>query len=126
MMGKQRGDKADPAPEEAVLKYKTTRKDEDGPSKDRFQPDFSEKRPETSQWNIRLAEVFQNDYVQKGQPVGEVKDVTKYFLTYLGTLQSTRRKMTTNATTGTGSVHDNASRRNRIEKRKRSVRSTPI
>jgi hypothetical protein len=34
MMGRKRGDKVKPAPEEAILKYKSTRKEEDGPSKD--------------------------------------------------------------------------------------------
>ncbi len=126
MMGRKRGDKVKPAPEEAVLKYKSTHKEEDGPSKDRFQPDFSERCPENSLWNLCLANIFENDYVTKGHPIHQVKDVSKYFLTYLRSLQSTHRKMVTTATTGSGTVHKEGSRRNRIEKHRKSVRLGPL
>jgi hypothetical protein len=126
MMGRKHGDKVKPAPEEDVLKYKSTHKEEDGPSKDRFQPDFSESCPENSPWNLCLANIFENDYVAKGHPILQVKDVSKHFLTYLRSLKSTHRKMATTATTGSGTVHEEGSRRNRIEKRRKSVSLGPL
>jgi hypothetical protein len=83
MMGRTHSNKVDPALEETVLKYKSTRKNEDGPSKDLFQPDFSEKLSEKSPWNICLAEIFVTDYTKCGLPFGELKNVSNYFLTYL-------------------------------------------
>lgn len=124
MMGRTRNDKAEPAPKEAIDKYKSTGKEEDGPSKDRFQADFSEARPEKSPWNIRLTEIFVDDYVQGGCPVGQlgVKDISNYFLTYLRSLRTTYRNRTTASSTGRGTVQDDVSKRNRIDKRKVSVR----
>jgi hypothetical protein len=108
MMGRKRGNKVKPAPEEAVLKYSSTCKEEDRPSKDQFQPDFLERCPENSLWNLSLATIFENDYVKKGQPISQVKDVSKCFLTYLQSLQSTHRKMATTAATGSGTVYEEA------------------
>jgi hypothetical protein len=126
MMGRKSTDKVEPAPEEAVLKYKSTGKDEDGPSRTQFKPDFSKTRTEESPWNLRLAEIFENDYVHSGQPFTQVKDVSKYFLAYLWSLQATNRKMTTTATDGSGNAHEEGLRRNRIKQRKKSVRPSPL
>jgi len=126
MMRRTRGTEVEPAPEAAVLYFKHTGKAEDGPSVDEFQPDFSEKCPEKSLWNHRLAEVFTNDYVQKGLPVNEVKEVSRYFMTYLRSLQGTHQKRSTAAPSGRGTVHDEVQRRQRIEERKKTVRSTPL
>jgi hypothetical protein len=115
----------EPAPQEDILKYKSTLNNEDGPSRDRFQADFSEIRPENSPWNRRLAEVFVDDYLQKGQAFSEVKDLPRYFMTYLRTLQSARRKKTTTTASGT-TTYEQASQRNRVEKRKHTVRLTPL
>jgi hypothetical protein len=123
MMGRTRNDKIEPAPEEAVLKYKHTGKDEDGPSMDPFRADFSERHPGDSPWNIRLAEIFLNDYTQKGHPFRNLKEVSDYFFTYLQSLQRTHRKMATTAPSGTGTVHEEHSRRNRIHQRKKTVRA---
>jgi hypothetical protein len=127
MMGRTRNDHAEPAPKEAINKYKSTGKDEDGPSKDRFQADFSEARPGKSPWNIRLAEIFVDDYVQESGRVGQlgVKEISDYFLTYLGSLRANFRNRTTANSTGRGTVHDDALKRVRIDKRRISVRSSP-
>jgi hypothetical protein len=122
MMGRTRSDQVQPALEETVLKYKSTGKNEDGPSEDLFRPDFSEKLPEKSPWNIRLAEIFVTDYTKRGLPFGELKDVSNYFLTYLRSLQTACRKTATTATSGNGTVHEEDSRRSRIRKRKKTVR----
>lgn len=122
-MGRTRhSDKIDLAPKETVLKYKHTGKEEDGPSMDLFRPDFSEGLPENSLWNIRLAEIFANDYARNGLPFSQFRDVSKYFLAYLRTLKTAYGKMTTSATSGKGTVYEEASRYNRIRKRKISVR----
>jgi len=126
MMGRNRSIEAEPAPEATVLHFKHTGKVEDGPSVDRFQPDFSEKHPERSLWNLRLVEVFTNDYVQKGLPVNEVKEVSRYFMTYLRSLQDTHRRKSTTASSGRGTVHDEVQRHRRIEERKKTVRSAPL
>jgi hypothetical protein len=122
MMGRTHGEKIEPASEEAVLRYKRTGKDEDGPSIDIFRADFSEKCPQNSLWNIRLAEIFVNDYTQKGQPFRQLKELSDYFFTYLRTLKGTHRRMTT-ATLGGGTAHEEYSRRSRILQRKKTVRS---
>jgi hypothetical protein len=114
------------AHKEAINKYNSTRNVEDGPSKDQFQPDFSETRAEKSLWNIRLSEIFENDYVQKHLPVIEVKDVAKYFLKYLQSLQTSHRKMTSATDTTGGTVYKESLKRTRINKRKRTVRSSPL
>ncbi|KAI0288346.1 hypothetical protein BC826DRAFT_1107756 [Russula brevipes] len=116
MMGMARGSHVppEPAPQEDILKHKSTLNNEDGPSKDKFRADFSETHPENSLWNRRLAEVFVDDYLQKGLPFGEVKDLPSYFMTYLQTLQLTRRRRTST----TASMEEQASQRNRVEKRK--------
>ena len=126
MMGKTRSIEVKPAPEAAVLHFKHTGKVEDGPSVDRFQPDFSEKRPDKSPWNLRLAEVFTNDYVQKGLPIDEVKVVSQYFMRYIWSLQDAHRQASTTAPSGRGTVRDEVQRRRRIEERKKTVRSTPL
>lgn len=122
-MGRTRNDKPKAAHEDTINKYKTTRKTEDGPSKDHFQPDFSETRAEKSLWNIRLSVIFENDYVQEHLPVVEVKDVAKYFLAYLQSLQTSHRKMTTATNITGGTAYEEVSKRKRIEKRKKNVRS---
>jgi len=121
-MGRTRSDQVQPTLEETVLKYKSTGKNEDGPSKDLFRPDFSEKLSEKSPWNIRLAEIFVTDYTKCGLPFGELKDVSNYFLTYLQSLQTARRKMATTATSRNRTVHKKDSRHSRIWKRKKTVR----
>lgn len=123
-MGRSRSDKPEPAHEEAINKYKSSGNVEDGPSKNQFQPDFSETSAEKSLWNIRLSEIFENDYVQKHLPVVEVKDVAKFFLTYLQSLQASHRKMTTATNTTRGTAYNEASKGIRIEKRKQNVRSS--
>jgi hypothetical protein len=55
LIGRTPGNEVEPAPEVAVLKYKSTGKNEDGPSMNLFQADFSEGPPEKSPWNIHLA-----------------------------------------------------------------------
>lgn len=87
-MRRAQNDKSEPANEEAINRYKSTGNVEDGPSKNQFQSDFSESRAEKSLWNIHLLEIFENNYVQNYLPVVEVKDVAKYFLTYLQLLQT--------------------------------------
>jgi hypothetical protein len=99
---------------------------EDGPSKDLFQPDFSETCAEKSLWNICLLEIFENDYVQKHLPIVKVKDVAKYFLTYLQSLQTSHRKMTTATNIAGGMAYKEASKRIRIEKCKKSVRLSSL
>ena len=125
-MGRTSGTEVKPAPEAAVLHFKHTGKVEDGPSVDRFQPDFSEKRPTISPWNLRLVEVFTNDYVQKGLPVSEVKAVSQYFMEHLSSLQDMHRKKSTAASSGRGTAYDDVKRRRRIEERKKTVKSTPL
>ena len=100
MMGRSHHDKVESAPEEAVLKYKHTGNNEDGPSVGLFQPDFSGGAPEKSPWNIRLAEVFADDYTKRGLPFSQLKDVSNYFLTYLRSLQTSRRRMATTSESG--------------------------
>ena len=122
LMGRTHKDKVEPVPEEIVLKYKRTGQDEHGPSMDLFQPDFLETCAAKSPWNTRLAAIFVNDYTKCWLPFHELKDVSDYFLTYLQSLQTVHRKATTPATSGKGTVNDEASRRDRVSKRKRSVR----
>jgi len=125
-MGRTRGTEVEPAPEAAVLHFKQTEKVEDGPSVDRFQPDFSENRPERSLWNIRLVEVFTNDYVQKGLPVNEVKEVSRFFMEHLTSLRVEHERKSRTAASGRGTADDEFQRRRRIEERKKTVRSTPF
>lgn len=125
-MGRTRNDKPEPAHEEAINRYKNTGNVEDGPSKDQFQPDFSETRVEKSPWNIRLSEIFENDYVQERLPIVEVKDVAKYFLAYLRSLQTTYRKTTTATNIAGGTAYEEHSKRRRVEKRKQNVRLSPL
>jgi hypothetical protein len=113
MMGRTHGKKIEPTPEEAVLRYKHTGKDEDGPSMDIFQANFSKKCSQNSLWNICLAEIFVNDYTQKGQPFCQLKELSNYFFTYLRTLKGTHWRMTT-ATLGGGTAHEEYSRQSRI------------
>ena len=126
MMRRARNDKPEPANEEAINRYKSTGNVEDGPSENQFQPDFSESRAEKSLWNIRLSEIFENDYVQNHLPVVEVKDVAKYFLTYLQSLQTSHRKMTTGTNITGGTTYEEVSKRKRREKRKQNVRLNPF
>ncbi len=125
-MGRTRGVEVEPTPEAAVLHFKLTGKVEDGPSADQFQPDFSEKGPEKSLWNHCLVKVFMNDYVQKGLPVNEVKEVSQYFMSHLKSLQDTYQKKSTTAPSGRGTVHDDVQRWRRIEECKKTVKSTPL
>ena len=125
-MGRSRGVEVEPAPEAAVLHFKHTGKVEDGPSVDQFQPDFSEKCPEKSLWNLRLAEVFTNDYVKNGLLVEEVKELSQYFMRYLMSMQSTHQKKSTATSSDRETVHDEEQRHQRIEECKKTVRSTPL
>ncbi len=109
----------EPASTEVILSYKSTLKEEDGPSMDHFQADFSEKYPGRSAWNRRLCDIFVEDYVKKGLPIMEVKKLPDFFMTYLETLRNAHRKMT--ATAERAQAYQDASRRNRIEKRKKTV-----
>ncbi len=123
MMGRSHRDEVESVPEEAVLKYKRTGNNEDGPSVDLFRADFSGGAPEKSPWNICLAEIFADDYTKRGLPFNQLKDVSNYFLTYLRSLQTARRMMATPATSESGkpTAHEEDSRRNRIRKRKKTV-----
>lgn len=125
-MGRTNGVDVEPVPEAAVLRFKHTEKAEDGPSAAQFQPDFSEKNPEKSLWNRRLVEVFTNDYIQNGLPLNEVKEVPRFFMSYLKSLQDTHRKKSTTAPSGRGTVRDDVQKRRRIEERKKTVESTPF
>jgi len=87
----------EPASTEAILNYKSTLKDEDGPSLDQFQADFSEKSPDHSTWNRQLCDIFVEDYVKKGLPISEVKKLPDFFMMYLESLQSASQKMTATA-----------------------------
>jgi len=121
LIERNRSDKVEPAPNEAVLKYKCTGQDEDGPSVDAFQADFSKRLLEKSPWNIRLALIFATDYTKQGLPFNQLKDISDYFFRYLQTLQTAHRMM---ARTGTsrGTAHKESSRHNRIQKQKKSMR----
>src|SRR6266404_2869078 len=121
MMGRTCGTKDPPksASEETVVKYQNTCEDEDGPSKDRFQPDLYTRHPENSPWNARLFEIFMVDYFQKGLPVCKVKNLSKYFMTYLKSLQVSQRKM--KATIGEVTIYEAASHRNRVDQHKKTV-----
>ena len=125
MMGRHHHTNLPPelAPEEAVLKYRKTRNDKDGPSKDQFWPDFSTERPANNPWNNRLFEIFLGDFSQNHQDVN-VKDVSSYFWTYLQTLRTARRNMM--KTTQGRTAYEAASQRSRIDKRKKTVRLTPF
>src|SRR6267142_1417392 len=118
MMGRNRSIEAEPTPEATVLHFKHAGKVKDGPSVDRFQPDFSEKHPERSLWNLCLVEVFTNNYVQKGLLVNKVKEVSWYFMTYLRSLQDMHQRKSTTASSGRLTVHDEVQRHQRIEERK--------
>jgi hypothetical protein len=122
MMGRTRGKKVELAPKETVFKYKQTGEEEDGPSKDLFRPDFSDVFPESNSWNIRLAEIFADDYTKNNLPFSQLRDVSKYFLEYLRSLKSAHSMMTTNATSGEETLHEKASRNNRMRNRKITVR----
>jgi hypothetical protein len=122
MMGRTGSDGVEAALEETILNYKRTGKDEDGPSLDLFRADLSGGRPEKSPWNIRLAEIFTDDYTKKKLPFRQLKEVTDFFLTYILSLQSAHRKMTRASTSGRGTVHESVSKNNRIRGRKKSVR----
>jgi hypothetical protein len=125
MMGVTRNNKTKPAPKEAIDKYISSGKEEDGPSKDRFVADFSQASPKNSPWNVRLAEIFVNDYLQKGHPFRQLKDISDFFYTYLHSLRANYRNRTTVNSTGRGTVNDDRSKRSRIEQRKKSVTSSP-
>ena len=121
-MGRTDKDSVEAAPEETVLNYKRTGKDEDGPSLDLFRADLSRGRPEKSPWNIRLAEIFADNYTKSKLPFRQLKEVTDFFLTYVQTLKTAHRKKTSTSTSGRGSVYKDNSRNNRIRQRKISVR----
>jgi hypothetical protein len=120
LMGRRSTDAPpEPASTEAVLKYKYTLKEEDGPSMDHFQADFSEKSLERSAWNRHLCDIFVDDYVKKGLPISEVKKLPNFFMTYLETLQDANRKAT--ATAEQAQAYEAGKQRNRIAKRKKTV-----
>ncbi|KAN0128841.1 hypothetical protein V8E53_013339 [Lactarius tabidus] len=79
------------APEEAVLKCNRTHDDKDGPSKDQFRADLFTTPCAKSTWNLCLFQIFLGDYVQRGP--SDMKDLSRYFMTYLQTLQISRCKM---------------------------------
>jgi hypothetical protein len=122
MMGRTPSNNVEPTPNEAVLKYKCTGKDEDGPSVALFRADFSKRFPEKSTWNICLAEVFVVKYTRNSLPFDQLKDVFNYFMTYLRSLKATHRNMAANSMSGSGMVHEEKSRRDRIWKCKKTVR----
>jgi hypothetical protein len=109
----------EPVSMEAILKYKSTLKAEDGPSIGHFKVDFSENSPERSPWNHQLCDIFVDDYVKRGLPISEVKSLSVFFMTYLATLQAANRKAT--ATAEQAQAYKASSQRNRIEKRKNTV-----
>ena len=125
-MGVTRNNKTEPAPKEAIDKYISSGKEEDGPSKDRFVADFSQASPKNSPWNVRLAEIFVNDYLQNGHPFRQLKDISDFFYTYLHSLRTNYRNRTTVNSTGRGTVNDDHSKRSRIEQRKKSVTSSSL
>jgi len=90
---------------------------------DLFRADFSGGAPEKSPWNICLAEIFADNYMKRGLPFSQLKDVSNYFLTYLRSLQTVRQRMATPATSKSRkpTAHEEDSRRNRIRKRKKTV-----
>ncbi len=106
----------------AIQKYKLTNDNvEDGPSKERFLPDLITPSRGDSPWNARLFEIFMVDYFQNGNPTCEVKTLSKYFRTYLCSLQEKRRKMTTSFEGSTQyEVHKH---RTRVEQCKQTVTS---
>ncbi|KAH9170859.1 hypothetical protein EDB89DRAFT_2071435 [Lactarius sanguifluus] len=109
----------EPASMEAILNYKSTLNEEDGPSTEHFQADFSEKSLENSAWNRRLCDLFIDNYVKQGLLFTTVMNVSVFFMTYLETLQTANRKMA--ATVEQARVYKEASQRNMIEKRKKTV-----
>ncbi|KAH8982252.1 hypothetical protein EDB86DRAFT_3086249 [Lactarius hatsudake] len=120
LMGRKSTDAPlEPASTEAVLNYKSTLNEEDGPSMEHFQADFSEKSPENSVWNRRLCELFVDDYAKQGLPFTTVTKLPVFFMTYLETLQTTNRKMA--ATAEQARAYKKASQRNRIKKRKKTM-----
>ncbi|KAF8261409.1 hypothetical protein EI94DRAFT_1705552 [Lactarius quietus] len=124
MLGRSHRTKVPPesASEETILKYNRTCNDKDRPSKDQFQADFLTTPSAESSWNIHLFEIFVGDYAQKGPSDGNVKDLSKYFMTYLQTLQLAHCKMTT--TTEGRTLYEASSQYSKIEKRKKTVRLT--
>ncbi|KAH9000592.1 hypothetical protein EDB86DRAFT_522388 [Lactarius hatsudake] len=125
LMGRKSTDAPpEPASTEAVLNYKSTLNEEDGPSMEHFQADFSEKSPENSAWNRRLCELFVDDYAKQGLPFTTVTKLPVFFMTYLETLQTANRKMA--ATAEQARAYKKASQRNRIEKRKKTRFDTQI
>ncbi|KAH9064436.1 hypothetical protein EDB87DRAFT_1574945 [Lactarius vividus] len=114
----------EPASMEAILNYKSTLDEEDGPSMEHFQADFSEKSPGCSAWNHRLRDLFVADYVKKGLPFTTVTKLSVFFMTYLETLQAANRKMA--ATAEQERAYKEASHRNRIAKRKKTRFDTQI
>jgi len=125
-MGRTHGTEVEPTPEVAVLHFKQTEKVKDGPSMDRFQPDFSENHPERSLWNICLVKVFMNNYVQKGLLINEVKEVSWFFMEHLTLLQVEHERKSRTAASGRGMADDKFQRCQRIEECKKTVRSTPF
>lgn len=113
MMGRPQRSNIPPesAPEEAILKYHRTCDDKDGPSKDQFSPDFFTTPCAKSAWNVRLFQIFLGDYVQRDP--SDVNDLSRYFMTYLQTLQKSHRNVVEGKT---------SSQRIRIENRKKTVR----
>jgi hypothetical protein len=124
-MGRTCNDRPEPAPSEAVNKYKRTGKKEDGLSKDLFQANFSEATPEKSLWNLHLADIFVDEYVQECYPIGQVTNISKFFFIYLQILQASHLNSTTASSTGRGTVHNDVAKCQRIEQHKISVRSSP-
>ncbi|KAH8978561.1 hypothetical protein EDB92DRAFT_1909152 [Lactarius akahatsu] len=125
LMGRKRTDAPpEPASTEAILNYKSTLNEKDGPSMEHFQADFSEKYPGNSAWNGRLCDLFVDDYVKQGLPFTTVTKLSVFFITYLETLQTANRKMA--ATAEQARAYKEASQRNRIEKRKKTRFDTQI
>ncbi|KAH9064933.1 hypothetical protein EDB87DRAFT_1574673 [Lactarius vividus] len=114
----------EPASMEAILNYKSTLDEEDSPSMEHFQADFSEKSPGCSMWNHRLCDLFVADYVKKGLPFTTVMKLSIFFMTYLETLQTANRKMA--ATAEQEWAYKEASHRNRIAKWKKTWFNTQI
>ena len=120
-MGRIGSNKIEPTPKDAVLNYKHTGKDEDGPSMDRFRADFTGGHPENSLWNIRLAKIFTNDNMRCALPFCKMKEVTHFFLAYIHSLQTAHQKVARIAASKKGNVSKGISR-GRIRECKKSVR----
>ena len=94
-----------------------------GPPKTNFRLTFSQHSAQKAHGTFAYLKFFVGDYA-KGRPDDNVKDLSTYFMTYLQSLQINHRKMTTINEGRT--VYEASSQRSRIEKRKKTVRSSQL